>query len=135
MNKKTGFTIIELLVTIAVLGILSSIAAVVYSGVTAKARDNQRIRDLQTIQQALELYRGNVHSYPQNINDLSIYLSPIPTDKTSGRLYYYSPSIDGLSFILCAKKESTDTSYDLIPCKALPSGSCGSTCDIGISSQ
>lgn len=65
MIKKNGFTLVELLVTIAILGVLSSIAIVVFRGVTAGVRDSRRISDLQSIKQALELYRNDKHYYPR----------------------------------------------------------------------
>lgn len=47
--KGKGFTLVELLVVIAVIGIVSSVALVGFSGSRAKARDARRISDLQNI--------------------------------------------------------------------------------------
>lgn len=55
--KKLGFTIVELIVTIAVIGILASITVVAYNGTQAKARDADRKSDLQNIADAIKLYR------------------------------------------------------------------------------
>lgn len=149
-----GFTLIELLVSIAILAILSAVAMVVYNGVTAKVRDGQRFKDLQTIKQALELYRSDIHNYPKtsdfvlNSNTTlsfgsSTYLSPVPLDTDSSRNYYYlaSPSsCDNATqnttctgFILCGRRESTSNSNDLPACATL--NNCGGNCNIGISSQ
>lgn len=111
IKKKNGFTLVELLVTISILAVLSSIAIVAYSGITMKARDNQRIKDLQAIKQALELYRSDIHNYPTTdnfvlkiasqltsctgvspCNVLSTYLLPVPKDPKDSdntRNYYY----------------------------------------------
>lgn len=143
MKRKNGFTLVELLVVISILGILSTVALVVYSGVTARARDNQRIKNLQAIKQALELYRSDVHNYPTSLtfgvgsnltNGSSTYLSPIPQDVGSpNRIYNYFAPTDGLSFILCAKKESSSAFDPPDGCSSL---SCGAVnCDMGISSQ
>lgn len=163
--KKNGFTLIELLVAISIVAILSAVAVVAYSGITAKTRDGQRIRDLQAIKQALELYKADIHNYPSSLNTASpltdctgkdsctstiTYLQQIPVDSNPSKNYVYkatttsssdcnnlSASSACLSFILCAKKEGTDTSNDLDGCNALPPSSCGVgiNCDIGISSQ
>ena len=55
MNKK-GFTLIELLIVIAIIGILTGLAAVSYSGVQARGRDAQRKNDLNQIKVTLSTY-------------------------------------------------------------------------------
>lgn len=55
--KKLGFTIVELIVIIAVIGILAAISIVAYNGTQARARDADRISDLQNIADAIKLYR------------------------------------------------------------------------------
>lgn len=154
MNKN-GFTLVELLVVISIMAILSSVAVASYSGITAKARDSQRIKDLQAIKQGLELYRSDIHNYPTGANfplftkpaslvGIGITYLQVPQDKNSTNNYVYQtvPSdCDNstaaktcLNFILCAKKEGTDTSYDLSVCSEY---FCGlqAKCDIGISSD
>ncbi len=58
-NKKTkkAFTLIEVLMVIAIIGVLSSIVLVSVSGVTKKARDAIRKSDLDQISNALEIYQ------------------------------------------------------------------------------
>lgn len=63
-NKNSGFTIVELLVVIVVIGILAAISIVSYSGITARARDTQRQSDLSHIQEALELFKIDKGGYP-----------------------------------------------------------------------
>jgi len=60
-----GFTLIELLVVIAVLGILSTIVLASVSSARKKSRDATRMKDLETIQAAVEqYYRDNNGRYP-----------------------------------------------------------------------
>jgi prepilin-type N-terminal cleavage/methylation domain-containing protein len=56
--KKQGFTIVELLVIIVVIGILSTISVFAYNGVQASARDADRISDLEGIADAIKMYRA-----------------------------------------------------------------------------
>jgi len=65
-NKEKGFTIIELLVVILVIGVLSGVLLGVInsSGVRGKARDSQRKADLKRVQTALELYFADSRAYP-----------------------------------------------------------------------
>jgi type II secretion system protein G len=63
-DRQRGFTIVELLIVIVVIGILAAITIVAYNGVQARARDSQRLSDVKTIMKALEIYKINNGSYP-----------------------------------------------------------------------
>jgi prepilin-type N-terminal cleavage/methylation domain-containing protein len=60
-----GFTIVELLVTIVVVGILASIVTVTYNGTQAQSRDKQRVTDMEIIVNALEKYKSQHGEYPE----------------------------------------------------------------------
>lgn len=55
MTKK-GFTLVEVMIAVAIIGILSAIAAVSYSGVRTRARDSERINSLNQIKVVLSAY-------------------------------------------------------------------------------
>ena len=61
---KRGFTLVELLVVMAVIGILASIMFVTFSTVQAKSRDTRRIEDVREIQKALSLYYVDTNHFP-----------------------------------------------------------------------
>ena len=67
MNNKnkdqSGFTLIELMVVIAIVGILSSIAVISMSNSRSKARDSRRMADITAMQEAVELYMES-HATP-----------------------------------------------------------------------
>jgi prepilin-type N-terminal cleavage/methylation domain-containing protein len=88
-NKQTGFTIVELLIVIVVIGILAAITIVAYNGVQARARDSQRVSDLQSIQKALELYKAQHGTYPPS----NPTTAAICASHTNG--YSYSDATDG----------------------------------------
>lgn len=62
--KQTGFTIVELLIVIVVIGILAAITIVAYNGIQQRGRDAQRQSDIKTITKALELYYLDNNKYP-----------------------------------------------------------------------
>lgn len=64
MNNKRGFTIIELIVVIAIIAVLSSIVMVGVNNFRAKARDARRVSDLRNIRKALEMYFVDNGFYP-----------------------------------------------------------------------
>jgi type II secretory pathway pseudopilin PulG len=63
-RKKNGFTLIELLVIFSIIGVLSSIAVVVYRENRADARDSKRILELSQMQAALEDFYDEYDAYP-----------------------------------------------------------------------
>ncbi|MET0979771.1 MAG: prepilin-type N-terminal cleavage/methylation domain-containing protein [Candidatus Saccharimonadales bacterium] len=67
-QTSTGFTIVELLIVIVVIGILAAITIVAYNGVQGRARDTQRIADLKGIAKALEVYKINNGAYPTPVS-------------------------------------------------------------------
>lgn len=63
-RSSRGFTLIEILVVVAIIGILTSVAVVGYAQARMKARDSQRMSDLRQVQRALELYYLANNQYP-----------------------------------------------------------------------
>lgn len=64
--KKTqrGFTLLELLVVVTIIGMLSSVVLASVSAARIKARDARRVSDLKQLQLALQLYYGENSAYP-----------------------------------------------------------------------
>lgn len=63
-KATSGFTIVELLIVIVVIGILAAITIVSYNGIQNRARDTQRVQDIRTIAKALEIYKTQTGDYP-----------------------------------------------------------------------
>ncbi len=68
MNKQNafrrGFTLIELMIVIVILGILMGTILPRLTGAQSRARDTARIADLNNISQALEVYSSDTGEYP-----------------------------------------------------------------------
>ncbi len=62
--KQQGFTIVELLIVIVVIGILATLVIVTFSGIQQRARDTQRQTDINAIQGHLEAYYASTGTYP-----------------------------------------------------------------------
>lgn len=63
-RKRNGFTLIELVIVVLVIGILAAVAAPKLFNVTTNARENGTRQSLLTVRNAIELYRANALIYP-----------------------------------------------------------------------
>lgn len=119
---RRGFTFIEILVVITIIGVLMMIGAANFSVANKKARDGRRQGDLEQIRSALELYRTEEGTYPANLNLLvPDYIGAVPDDPLAARAYGYSGG--GQTYGLCAALELGSGSVG--GC----GGGCGSTCN------
>lgn len=73
-RKQDGFTIIELLIVIAIIGILATLVLTNFRGAQAKGRDTVRQNNLNSVFQKLEEYYNETGSYPGE--DFTIALFP-----------------------------------------------------------
>ncbi len=74
MKKREGFTLIELIVVVAIIGLLISIVISSLGAAKQKGSDTAKIRVLQEVRSALQLYFSDNGSYP-------------PVDQTTLALY------------------------------------------------
>lgn len=127
VSKNKGFTLIELLVVSTIIVILSAIGIVSFIGAGKGARDAKRKSDLETVRQALVLYRSDAGTYPAGAGGASGYStaisalssgryisSPTPIDPKDDVTYFYSYSSNTITFTLSAEKlEKTGLIYTL----------------------
>lgn len=63
--KQKGFTIVELLIVIVVIGILAAISIVAYNGIRTRANNTQTIDAVKQFVKAYNLYAADNGGYPQ----------------------------------------------------------------------
>jgi prepilin-type N-terminal cleavage/methylation domain-containing protein len=63
-NKSKGFTIVELLIVIVVIGILATLVIVTFTGIQQKARNSQRQTDVNAVDSHVEAYYASSGNYP-----------------------------------------------------------------------
>ena len=70
-RKQNGFTIVELLIVIVVIGILAALVITTFTGIQQKARNTKRETDIKAIYGQVEAYYAQNGKYPTlaNIND------------------------------------------------------------------
>jgi prepilin-type N-terminal cleavage/methylation domain-containing protein len=64
LTKILAFSLIELLVVVAIIGIILAMTIFGLQGSRASARDAQRKADLESIRSALEMYKADHNTYP-----------------------------------------------------------------------
>jgi len=123
-----AFTIIELLIVIAIIGILTGVILTSLSSSRSKARDVKRVSDMGQIQLALELYYDRCKHYPASagavdVNDatctlkITDFISAIPTPPTgiftnNGYYKYYTNGSPPNTFILSTRLENATELLD-----------------------
>lgn len=69
-RKQQGFTIVELLIVIIVIGILATLVLVTFTGIQRSARNTQRQTDIKAVASHLETYNVKNSYYPE-LSDLN----------------------------------------------------------------
>lgn len=82
---RRGFTLIEVLVVVAIIGILASLLMVNFSQARDSAKNKSIRAGMGEIQLALEVYKAQNRRYPAAITDLvPQYISELPSNSDSG---------------------------------------------------
>lgn len=127
MRSRSGFTLVELLITISIIAVLSAIALIAYTSFIKSSRDAKRQSDVKVIQSALEQFHADQKYYPSAITFGSslvfgskIYLTKVPKDPRSPtQEYAYAPSnCTGSActgYCLSAKLEGADLPDECTP--------------------
>jgi len=105
-SNKKGFTLVELLIVIAIISILTALIITNIYSSRGKARDAKRISDIAQLQLALEQYFNKFGVYPDlQARLVSDYISVLPKDPDSGLTYTYNRSNDKYDYVLSANLE------------------------------
>ena len=89
MSRQAGFSLVEMLTVVALIGILAGLVVASLLQARKVARDRRRVSDIRLIHSALQAYRVEQGSPPTNLADLvPDYLPSVPTDPLGGSYTY-----------------------------------------------
>lgn len=118
IRKNQGFTLVELLITVSIIGIMSVVLSVSFASAQKNGRDQRRIADMKAISDAAEQYYLMRGSYPTSLptniapwralggNTAPVILQFFPTDPKNGWTAY-SSSLSSAGYCFCALMEKS----------------------------
>ena len=136
-KRNSGFTLIELVVVMAIIATLTALAAFNFGQARARARDVQRKSELKQIQNALELFKNDQFpqtyptdaQYAADVLVTSAYMGKLPQDPKEKvqdgswmEYAYVRDLVSPLQYTLQACLENTSD-----PDRLIPLDSCGAS--------
>ncbi|HVM33093.1 MAG TPA: prepilin-type N-terminal cleavage/methylation domain-containing protein [bacterium] len=85
-TAQAGFTFVEMLLVLALMGLLASLVGAVASVELRRSKESALKQDLRVLRKALDEYRADKGRYPAELGDLvgQHYLRQVPQDPLTG---------------------------------------------------
>ncbi|MEI8339184.1 MAG: prepilin-type N-terminal cleavage/methylation domain-containing protein [bacterium] len=109
-KSTAGFTLVEMVVVIAIIGIMTTIVVSSISGNKSRARDDKRVGDIKNMQLALEFFYLKNKTYPATLTDLINYSGGLKINDLSTDIQY-KPLDSRRAYHICVPLENADSKY------------------------
>ncbi len=102
-SAEDGFTLVELMVVIVIIGLLATVVVINVMPATDKAAITKARADIATLEQGVEMYRLNRLNYPAAGEGLQAvvregFVKRLPEDPWGNPYQYAAPGRDGRAF-------------------------------------
>jgi type IV pilus assembly protein PilA len=114
MKNRKGFTLIELMIVVAIIGILAAVAIPMYRAQTIKAKMSEGVRAMDAVAGAVGNWYNDNTAWPPNMaNATAIYNTlGCGVDTTSADAKISDVSWDGSTWTISATFQNVDSSVD-----------------------
>lgn len=122
-KQDAGFTLVELMIVMAIIGVLAMVAVPSYVQAIKHAREAVLMEDLRTLRAAIDSYTMDKQKAPQSLDDLlqDGYLKSIPKDPmTNSNTSWQTDTSDAMHSL-----DQTDPGIDDVHSGASDTGSDG----------
>ncbi len=105
-DARPGFTILELMIVLIIIGILGAVVGLNLVGAAERAKKDATIQSMRTIQAGLKIYHARYSAYPptelgfQALFAENIIETAQPKDAWQNPLDYYSPGRDSAYILI-----------------------------------
>ncbi|MGH7314696.1 MAG: type IV pilin protein [Candidatus Rokuibacteriota bacterium] len=122
-SAERGFTLVELMVVVAVIGVLSTIAIPLYVNVQSRGRIAQAQADSRTLASAVSVYGAHMGGIPATLGELTTistnsqglragpFMAAVPVAPGGWSAYSYSPNVSAGTYTITSAGDGTSVSY------------------------